>query len=81
MVKEIEIKVLTKEVAGIDEVGRRLVLRVEKPIWVDFDDPEHPWTTTPQRDKSFGFVSEGSVLVYQHTTGDEEGKKIHAFVE
>ena len=26
MVKEIEIKALTKEVTGIDEVGRRLVL-------------------------------------------------------
>lgn len=78
MVKEIVR--LTKEVTGVSEIGRHLILRVEKPIWVDLDDPEHPWTTTPQRDKSFGFVDDGSVLVYQHTISDEEGDAVIEFV-
>ncbi len=76
MVKEIE--ELTREVTG--DVGKKLILRVEKPIWIDLDDPEHPWTTTPQRDKSFGFVEEGSVLIYQRTTSDEAGEAVIEFV-
>ena len=77
MVKEIE--ELTREVMTRD-VGKKLILRVEKPIWVDLDDPEHPWTTTPQRDKSFGFVDKDFVLVYQNTTGDDEGNAVLEFV-
>lgn len=77
MVKEIE--ELTREVTTGD-VGKKLILRVEKPIWIDLDDPEHPWTMTPQRDKSFGFVDKGSVLVYQRTISDEEGEAMIEFV-
>lgn len=78
MVKEIE--ELTKEVTTEDMIGRKLILRVEKPIWIDPNDPEHPWTTTPQKVESYDFIDDGSVLIYQNTDRTEEGKLTIVFV-